>query len=86
MPIYVCRLDHETFWSESECHAHVDRHHPEWGHAVCVIGTPAPFQCTICNGTFETKESCEQHIMAEHGKTDDLASAWKLVLEDSEPS
>ena len=83
MTIYVCRLDNQTFWSEGECHTHVDRAHPEWGHAVCVRGTPPPFQCTICNERFETHASCEQHIAVEHGKTDDLSSAWRIVSADS---
>ena len=83
MTIYVCRLDGETFWSEAECHYHVDRLHPEWGHAVCVRGTPAPFQCTICNETFESKDSCEKHLLSKHGKTENLSGAWKVVGADS---
>ena len=83
MTIYICRIDNQTFWSEGECHTHVDKHHPEWGHAVCVRGTPTPFQCTICNEQFETQIRCEQHISAEHGKTGDLSDAWKILSTDS---
>jgi hypothetical protein len=83
MTIYVCRVDGETFWNEAECHYHVDLHHPEWGHAVCVRGTPAPFQCITCNKVFESKLSCEQHIKAEHGKSGDLSNEWKIILSDS---
>lgn len=71
MPIYVCRVDGQTFWSEADCHDHVDRHHPEWGHAVCVLGTPASARCAICNEPLTSKESFEQHMAATHSSTDD---------------
>lgn len=81
MTIYVCRLDSETFWTEAECHYHVDLHHPEWGHNVCVRGTPTPFQCAICKEQFETKELCEKHLVASHGKAGDLSNDWEFVVE-----
>lgn len=83
MTIYICRVDNATFWSEAECHYHVDLHHPEWGHAVCVQGTPTPFQCTICKESFESKVSCEQHLAIKHGKSGDLSGDWELVLSGS---
>jgi len=84
MTIYVCRVDGKTFWNEAECHYHVDLYHAEWGHAVCVPGTPTPFQCKICDDIFGTKEICEQHISSEHGKTGDLSNLWKMISTESE--
>ena len=84
MTIYICRLDDQTFWTEAECHYHVDLHHPEWGHGVCVKGTPTPFQCLICDQMFETITSCEQHISTEHAKAGDLSGMWKILYSDTE--
>ncbi len=83
MSIYVCRVDYDTFWSEAECHYHVDRHHPEWGHAVCVNGGPSPFQCKTCSETFDTKTNCEAHISTQHSKTGDLSDEWTLVIDNA---
>lgn len=69
MTIYVCRVDGQTFWSEAECHYHVDRHHPEWGHAVCVPGTPPLAHCTVCNTPFDSTENRDQHMVKAHGHT-----------------
>jgi len=82
MTIYVCRVDGKTFWNEAECHYHVDLYHAEWGHAVCIPGTPPPLQCVICDEIFQTQESCEQHIMTKHDKTGDLSSSWRLITAD----
>jgi len=82
MPIYVCRVDHNTFWSEAECHYHVDRHHPEWGHAVCVDGGPSPFLCKTCKETFDSKDNCEAHILAKHGKSGGLSGEWSLAIDE----
>lgn len=83
MTIFVCRVDGDTFWTEAECHYHVDLHHRDWGHAVCVRGTPVPFQCTICGEAFKFKSSCEEHILTEHNKSGDVTEFWTILTLDT---
>lgn len=80
MGYYQCRIDDKLFYSEGECHSHVDDKHPEWGHSVCkwVVG----FQCLVCDEVLDTPGACEGHLAAKHPETSDVPGSWKAVVGD----